>query len=141
MRLIPLILVLFAAIQVSAAPYASEYDHEYLEARLNKFKGMRTAGFVMAGIGGASLLGGIILASNGEWETVETPSGGTQTQAQDGSAAGGLLLIVAGIPVTVAGIVLGSIGSSKVRKYRALLEGVSLDLRPGHTGARLSYRF
>jgi hypothetical protein len=140
MRLIPLILVLSAAFHVSAAPSGSESDREYLEARLGKFKSMRTTGFVLAGIGVASLVGGIALASNGEYETVETPTG-TQTQAQDGAAAGGLLLIIAGIPVTVAGIVLGSIGSSKVQKYKALLEGVSLDLRPGHTGARLSYKF
>jgi hypothetical protein len=56
-------------------------------------------------------------------------------------AAGGVLLIVAGIPATIAGIIIGSIGNSKVRKYESLIQGVSVDFRPGHTGARLSYNF
>jgi hypothetical protein len=140
MRLIPMMLVLTAVFQVSAAPLESEYDRDYLEARLGKFKSMRKTGFVMAGVGGAALLGGIILASNGEWETQSTPTG-TQTNAQDGAAVGGLLLIAVGIPVTIAGIIVGSIGNKKVHRYQTLLESVGLDLRPGHTGARLSYRF
>jgi hypothetical protein len=139
MRLIPLLLVLSAVFNAAAAP-SGEYDREYLEAKISKFKSMRTTGFVLAGVGAGALLGGIILASNGEWETEQTATG-TQTNAQDGAAVGGLLLIVAGVPATVAGIILGSIGNSKVQKYQAILQNVSVDLRPGHTGARLSCNF
>lgn len=137
MRLIPILLVLVAAFRASAA----EYDHEELERRLHKFQGMRTGGMVLAGLGGAALLGGIILASNGEWKTETGANGQTQTNAQDGAAAGGLILIVAGVPSLITGVILASIGNSKVHRYQAMLEGVSLDLRPGHTGARYSYAF
>lgn len=78
MRLIPLLLVLTAVFNASAAPAAGEYDREYLETKLAKFKGMRTTGFVLAGLGAAALVGGIVLASNGEYETVETTNGTTR---------------------------------------------------------------
>jgi hypothetical protein len=139
MRRIPLLLLLLATF--SQAVNAMEYDHDYLETKLHKFQGMRTGGFTMAGLGGAALIGGIFLASNGKYETVETVNG-TQSQAKDGSAVGGILLIGLGIPLAITGIVLGSIGNKKAHQYEAMLQNASLDLQLGQRkGARLTYNF
>jgi hypothetical protein len=140
MRRIPLFL-LFLATFIHAVS-AQEYDRPYLEGRLAKFKSMRSGGFTMAGIGGAALLGGIVLASNGKYETVDTGTG-TQANAKDGAAVGGILLIAVGVPLTVAGVILGSLGNRKVGQYQRRLEGLSLnlDLGHGHQGARLAYTF
>jgi hypothetical protein len=135
-----LIAICFQA--VSAREYDREYDRDYLVARKSKFTGMRNAGFTMGIIGSAMLVGGIVLASNGEYETVETPNG-TQSQAKDGSAAGGLLLIIAGVPLGVTGFILGGIGSKKVNQYERMLQNTSVGMELGENrkGLRLSYSF
>lgn len=140
MRPFFLILLMLATFTQAAAP--RQYDRPYLEGKLQKFQKMRTTGFTLAGIGAASLLGGIVLASNGEWESQQNMNGGTSYNAQDGSAGFGLLFIALGVPMTIGGIVLGAIGNSKVGKYESLLLDVSLDLQLGpRQGARLSYNF
>lgn len=136
--------LLFAALipNLCGAAPARVYDRPYLESKVVKFSKMRNGGFTMAGIGAVSLISGIILASNGEWEKDRNMGGGERYNAQDPSAAFGVLFIGLGIPLTVGGIVLGSIGSNKVGKYEAMLQGMSLDLHLGKTqGARLAYRF
>lgn len=144
MRLIPILFILICAIRVSAQqglePKRQGEDRVFLEHKLQKFQGMQTTGFVLGGLGGAALLGGIILAANGSWETQNTQTG-TQANATDGAAVGGVILILAGAPMLVTGIILGAIGSKKVHQYQNMLNAVSLDLRPGHTGLRLAYSF
>lgn len=127
---------------VSASDYDGEYDRDYLVARKSKFTGMRNVGFTMGIIGSAMLVGGIVLAANGEWETVQTPSG-TQSQAKDGSAGGGLALIIIGVPLGVGGFILGGIGSKKVNYYERLLQNTSVGMELGENrkGLRLSYSF
>ena len=135
-----LLAALLPTLTQAAAP--REYDRTYLEGRMQKFRNMRSTGFTMAGIGAVALIGGIVLASNGEWEEQQSMNGGTNYNAQDASAGFGLLGIVLGVPLTLGGVILGSIGNSKVDKYEAMLQGMSLDLQLGdRKGARLAYRF
>ena len=122
---------------------AREYDRDYLTARQKKFQNMRNTGFTMGILGSVMTVGGIVLVANGEWETETDPTGRTQTNAKDGAAAGGLLLIIGGIPIGVAGFILGGIGSRKVGQYRRLLENMEMgmEIGPQRKGLRLSYSF
>lgn len=136
--------MLLAALLVCLSPLqASEYSRDYLEQRKKKFQGMKTTGAVMGVSGVALLVGGILLASNADWETQETTTGGTQTTTQDPSGAFGLLFIGSGISLGITGAILGGIGSRKVKQYDALLQSSALNFELGEQrkALRLSYSF
>lgn len=134
-----LILLLVFGIQYALA---REYTQEELMAKRQKFKNMKVTGFTMAAIGSAMTLGGIVLAANGEWETTETPTG-SQANAKDGAAVGGILMLIPGIPLTITGFILGGIGSKKVREYQVRLNSLSLGIeyKNDRKGLRLAYTF
>lgn len=138
-RVFAFFLTLLVAAQ---AGFCREYTRDQLETKKQKFGRMKTTGFTLGGIGAAMLVGGAVLAANGEWETYNTPSG-SSTEPQDAAAGTGFALLVIGIPMTVGGIILGSIGSRKVTQYQDMLDNmaVGFDIRDGRKGLRLSYAF
>lgn len=136
-----LIACLAAAAQAGALP--REYSDEYLESRLAKFKRMRTTGLVL-GLGGVGLivLGGILVGT-AEYETTTDFNGNEQRVTHDPQWPVGFLSIVGGVPLTVTGIILGAIGSSKVTQYERRLQTGSLefDLKPHRQAVSLAWRF
>lgn len=89
---------------------------------------MQVAGFTLLGIGVAGVVTGIVLASSADWETHSTGTGVTTT-TRDPQGGAGIIVLAAGIPFTVAGIVLGAIGTSKRNEYKRRLEFSGFDIK------------
>ena len=119
-----------------------EYTVGEIQRKIMTYTKMKVTGFTLLGIGGAALAGGIILAVNAEWETQSTPTG-VQKTTSDPQGAAGIILLAAGIPMTVAGTVLGAIGASKTHEYKRRLElyGVSINLTPKKQSVGLIFNF
>lgn len=116
------VIVGFLLLVIAFASFAQERDQdgytiEDLKAKAAKYKGLQTAGFVLLGLGGVSLISGIALMSTAHWESYST---GTSTgmTTQDAQGGAGIIMLALGVPMTVAGIVLTAIGTSKYREYR-----------------------
>ena len=130
-----------AGMLLVAAVSAREYQREDLEQKQAGFKKMRTAGITM-GIAGVSMIAlGAVLVGTARYETRTDYNGSEKRITNDPQWPVGFLTIVAGVPVGIAGIVLGNIGNNKVRQYQGLLDGMSLELDPIGKGVRISYSF
>jgi len=53
----------------------------------------------------------------------------------------GAILIELGVAAIAGGIVFTAIGSSKVKKYKSKMSGLSFGLAPKGNGLSLTYRF
>ncbi len=138
-----LLLALFFCIQTGFSRPIGEYTQEELQVKQRKFTKMKTTGIIMGLIGTGMFIGGIVMASNGEWETTTDNFGNQQTNAKDGLAAGGLVTLVVGLPLGVTGWILTGIGAKKEAQYKALLQDVSLRLEyhENRKGIRLSFAY
>lgn len=117
------------------------YTRAMVDAKMHKFKNMRTTGLVMLGGAGTLIVSGIVCMSNADWESYSTYNGGGVT-TNDASGAVGIMLTIAGVPITVAGIVLTSIGNKKYKEYKTRLRLFSGYNPLNHEiSAGLSYRF
>lgn len=145
-----LIILIFAF--VISAPAMAQYDPNYrmnqnkvttYSSKVEKFSRMKRTGIGL-GVGGALLTGaGVALISSAEWETTTNNYGGQTTTTSDSEGLGGLLMVIAGIPLTATGVVLGIIGNNKAKSYQSKLEGLSINMlyTPDKRGLALSYRF
>lgn len=137
---IALVACLAAAAQAGSP---REYSDDYLESRLAKFKRMRTTGLVL-GLGGVGLIVlGSILVGTAEYETTTDFNGNEQRVTHDPQWPVGFLSIVGGVPLSITGIILGSIGSGKVSYYERRLQtsGLDFDLKPDRQAVALSWKF
>lgn len=123
--------------------HAGEYSRDYLEQKRTGFKKMRTTGFVMGGAGCAMVILGGFLVGTAKYENSTDFNGNNKRVTHDPQWPVGFLTIVAGVPLGIAGVVLGSIGSNKVNQYDGLLRDFSLglELNPERSGARVSLSF
>lgn len=119
MKTFQFLLIVFLTVSVSFCQMKDQdgYTKEDVQGKIEKFRNIRTAGFVMLGMGVTAIGTGIALASTADWESHSTPTG-VSTTTNDPSGGAGIICIAVGIPVTVAGIVLSSIGSKKYREYK-----------------------
>ncbi len=85
--------------------------------KLSTYKGMTSAGGILLGLGLISVPVGITKLAKSESETIHQP-GGIQINYYGEDAKAGIFFILFGIPSTISGIVLSSIGSRKVKEYR-----------------------
>jgi hypothetical protein len=99
---------------------------------------MRNTGRALTIIGGAMLIGGIIVFNNADSDYYNSysTSAGTNTEA-DAQAALGVVMITGGVGMTVPGIIFWSKGSKKYKRH--LERQASFNIN-GH-GISLSYRF
>ena len=99
---------------------------------------MRNTGRTLTIIGGAMLIGGIIVYNNADenYYNSYTTSNGTYTEG-DPQAALGVLMIMGGAGMTVPGIIFWSKGSKKYKRYLEREAAVNIK----GTGLSLSYRF
>jgi len=117
------------------------YTKDIVEQKVQKFKNLRTTGFVMLGSGGTLIVSGIACISSADWESYSTVGGGGMT-TNDPVGGVGIIMTAVGVPLTVAGIVLSSIGSKKYKEYRSRLQlfsGYNPHNNEFRTG--ISYRF
>jgi hypothetical protein len=116
-------MVLAVFVSAAVCQYQDEegYSRDEIQGKVLKFKSMRTTGFVLGGIGAVALATGIILASNAQWES-QSSSTGTEITTQDANGGAGLICIVIGAPMTIAGLVVGLIGNGKYKEYKYRLD-------------------
>ena len=117
--------LILVTILFSSTVNAGEYSKEELEARLEKFRNMKRNGYVMAGVGVGFMVVGLIMMQSADWEK-ETDGMNTNYNTSDSEGGVGILLFAPGIPITVVGLILGGIGSSKTKRYEELLNNVSV---------------
>ncbi|HMA65178.1 MAG: hypothetical protein ACM31E_04900 [Fibrobacterota bacterium] len=136
-----LALLIFTAFSFGEIVDEDGYTKDIVEAKVQKFKNLRTTGFVMLGSGGTLLISGIICISSAEWESYSTYGGGGVT-TNDPVGGAGIIMTAVGVPLTVAGIVLSSIGRKKYREYSTRLQMFSgYNPRSNEFRAGISYRF
>ncbi len=68
----------------------------------------RNTGIVLSSIGGAALVGGIAMIATADWEYTRS---GNNYNSNDPKAVIGILSVLAGIPMTIIGIVKTAKGS------------------------------
>jgi hypothetical protein len=98
---------------------------------------MRNAGRTLTIIGGAMLIGGIIVYDNADPYYDYNSQGTTYYTKEEQQAALGVLMIMGGTGMTIPGIILWSKGG---KKYKRHLEREAAFNFQG-TGVSLSYRF
>lgn len=118
------------------------YTKSDLKEKIATYTKMKRNGFKLAGTGGILILLGIILVSRADWETKST-STGIQSNTKDPYGAFGISLIVPGASMSLVGLILGGIGTSKVTEYRKRLKDFSIgfDFSKGKKGLKLCYDF
>lgn len=99
---------------------------------------MRNTGRTLTLIGGAMLIGGIVVFNNADddYYNSYTTSNGTYTEG-DTQAALGVLMIMGGAGMTVPGIIFWSKGSKKYNRYLEREAAFNIN----QNGLSLSYRF
>lgn len=125
--------------------YAQQNQNEFYQAKFEHYSKMKSKGIKLGIIGGATTAVGIILLNQAD-QTKYTDSNGDifyRTEDSSGIVGLGALTTVAGIPITVTGVILGIIGSTKEKKYKGKLSQLSLDVKSNSqlTGLSLIYNF
>ncbi len=135
-----IIYLLFVLIGLTAK---AQVDQENLfEKKIKNYQKMKKNGLTMGVIGGVSSFFGVILVNQAEWKK-ETTSSNVNYTTNDGSGIVGIVLLVVGIPLTITGAILGSIGIKKVKEYTRKLDDLSLrvSVTPQMTGFKLTFNF
>jgi hypothetical protein len=113
------------AIHPDGTPYQSqmltnreeEYSRSEIGGKLATYTKMRGTGIGLLLTGTALTVGGILLMSSAEWTTIQTETG-IQKNTNDPQGAIGIVMLLPGIPLTLTGMILTGIGSSKVAEYQ-----------------------
>lgn len=123
----------------------AQFDRNYAmyERKVETYTKLKKTGTVLAVSGAALTLGGLVLVSSADWETQTGPAGQTQTTSSDSEGIAGVLMLVTGIPITVTGVILGTIGAKKSREYQERIQRLSLNVKYNqhYKGIVLAYRF
>jgi hypothetical protein len=109
--------------------------------KVEKFKRMKTTGFLMAGAGTILAIVGISnLASVDYTGSSSSSSGGP---ANDPKYASGILMFYGGVGLLGGGIPLAVIGSKQSKKWQRKLDGLTFNLKlnPRQQGLTLVYKF
>ena len=118
--------------------YVSSVNKTFYKVSMPPGVKMRNAGRIMTIVGGALIIGGIVMVSNAD-ETYYNYSSTTSGNYEDGDLQGalGVVMIVGGTGLTVPGIIMWSKGS---KRYKHHLEREAAFNFKG-TQLSLSYRF
>jgi hypothetical protein len=105
------------------------WDTNYILKGYLHEKHRTNTGIVLASLGTAITVGGIIIVAN--------------PNANDGQKVLGVSIIIIGVALLLPGTIIAIGHSSKMREYKAQLHGFSFDLKytPEHKGITLVYRF
>lgn len=119
-----------------------EYTIGEIKGKIASYTKMKITGFTLLGIGGTTLVTGIILAANADWETRQTPTG-VQKTTDDPKGGAGIIMLAAGIPMTIVGTILGAIGTNKTHEYKQRLElsSVGVYITPKKQNIELTFTF
>lgn len=146
-KLLLILLTIFIFPNIIEAQYNPQYGSEssyiFNQKKVIKFKKMETAGATMAVVGSAATILGVVLINNAEWKETTDYNGNTQMTSEDSNATMGLLSIIIGIPLGIAGSIVGIIGHNKKVQYQSKLDGLAFDIisTPKQNGLKLTYAF
>jgi hypothetical protein len=137
-------LILICALNI---PLSAQFDtRQYYEHKIHTYGRVKTEGMIMTGVGAGVTIVGVVLLTNVKW-TSEDNGDGTSSYHADTSESGkiisGSICALAGFAVFTTGIVLGCIGSHKVKEYIKIVDKMAFDLKctPKKQGFVLTYRF
>jgi len=136
-------IITFVLYSFSLFSQTSIKNKAYYENEIARFSKMKSTGAALLVLGGAATVGGILLVSSASWETQTTEDGQTNATTQDASGGLGMLLLVGSLPLTIGGGIFTSIGSSKERQNKRLLNSLSFSpiIERKKTGMSIAYRF
>jgi hypothetical protein len=147
MKLILAIILSFVVISPAVCEIEEIKEENPIEKRqetnetYEKYNNMKNAGIVLAVLGGASLITGIVLVST----QISKPAGQMSDQEmnnQIGGIIGGVVCIGVGIPLTITGTVLGVIGgkvSEKIKPNANVISGYNYSNKKYYAG--IEYNF
>lgn len=140
MRLRTIVFLAFIVFGLTAKAQIKEEN--LYKSKVEKYTKLKKTGFTMGIVGGAATIGGVVLVNKADWSTDHYNSG-VSYNTEDGSGVAGVVLLVVGVPLTIAGLILGGVGNSKAKKYQKKLDGLSINATSTSqmTGLRLTYNF
>ena len=123
--------------------YTGESQRSLYERKIVSYTKLKKTGWTLAGAGAVSTILGIVLIQNADWDTTTNSYGQQQSTSSDPAAFAGVLGITIGIPATITGIILGSIGNKKQKQYMYKLERLNFGYQRNDdfNSLRLTYRF
>src|SRR5258706_13178442 len=127
-----------------AGQLIAQQDRNFIEQKIQHYTKMKKTGTGLTIAGGALTIVGIALMSSAKYETTTNFYGQQQTTSHDPNAVGGALCLLGGLGMAGAGIPLMAVGSSRVKKYTAQLNTLSLNLKftpQGQAGIGFTYSF
>jgi hypothetical protein len=139
-----LTIVFFVALYIGSNQYQcyaqTDAQKKFFDDKINKYTKMKNTGWVLAGTGGAFMLVGLSMVATADWETNTTPTSST-ANTNDSNGIVGVLLLAAGVPVFITGVVIGSVGSKRVKHYKKGLNDISFQVKPHVNGIGLVCNF
>lgn len=120
----------------------TEYSQKELKNKVTGYGTMEGVGLTFLATGAVLVVTGIVYIASADWETHTTGTGIHKT-TQDPKGGKGLKMLVAGIPFTACGTVLGIIGAKKRREYKRRLQwsGIRLKYTPYYNSYELVFNF
>ena len=118
-------------------PLISLGQNDYNYDKVEKFSKKRTTGLVLSGIGSGFIVGGVALAATAKW-SYSSSGGRSNYNSSDPQALVGMLMVVAGIPMMIVGIVKAVRGKKWVNHYSYSL---IMHQTPVGSTIGLAYRF
>ena len=143
MKRIAFIVLSIMCFQLAMNSQVLQTQNDLYQRKITKFTKMRNAGIGL-GIGGVVLTAaGIVMISQANWHQTTDEYGNATYNSSDGAGVAGVFSLIDGIPMAASGIVLGTIGSSKVNYYRQKLNGLSFKVNYSNNikGFTLAYKF
>ena len=134
--------IIFVNISINLSAQEIDFDgytKEQVQNKIRQYRGLRNTGLCILGVGVAALGTGIGLASSSSFESHPSDTI-TPMTADDKRGLAGIMMIVSGIPITLAGTVLTVIGQKKYTEYRdriTLFAGYDIQYRS--IGIRITY--
>ena len=136
--------IIFVFSLVSQQVFAQQLDRASIEQKIEHYTKMKKTGTGLTIAGGVLTIVGIALASSANYQTTTNGYGQQTYTSNDPNAVGGVLCLLGGLGMAGAGIPLWAVGSSRVKKYTAQLNTVSLNLKltpSGQAGVGFTYSF
>jgi len=126
----------------SLSATAQKFTKELCTQKIEQYTKLKKTGTILGITGGVLTMAGIVAVKNADWET-ETYDNETNVHTKDGSGILGVGAMVIGIPMTITGIVLGSVGSKKIKQYKGRLKDAALYIGPAqqNMGIQLTLKF
>ena len=111
--------------------------------KVEKYKRMKTTGFLMAGAGTLLAIVGISNLASVDYTSTSYSSSSSSGPANDPKYVSGLLMFYGGMGLLGGGIPLAIIGSKQSKKWQRRLDGLTFNfkLTPNQQGLALAYKF